>query len=478
MRAGRLNETLRPTSENERGGIMRFDGEYAGGARRLSIIAGLVVCAALAVSATPAAADSLVYIKGNMPYISATDGSDAHVVTNDQPFEDKWQLISATASGTVWVAATDGEIGVYAPGQPAQANPPHIAGANNLLDFVVSPDGSSMAYMLLEHSPLDPTELRQNTYFQNFSDGFEGSELSAYWPLYSDPTAFWLGGQAQQLFVQPHTHTQGTIPLPPNVDDVLEIANDANGQITAYRSGGGVLNFASGACPAGETCETTNSALDFVQYDAQNNVTGACYGQSQFPFQKLAINSSGTLVAYEEQDGIHETRIGNLSNCSGFQDLGLVVPGGTSPGFTSSDNRAFPYVSTGTGTGTGTGSAGGSGGGQGSHGGSGTGATDKITGAKAAKSKVKVGKPIVLDVRLSAGAGIVVRVLRHVPASGHGTHHKKAHYVLVGTVKAHGVRGTNAIKLTKIAGHRLKSGSYEAQVSAGGKTHAVRFSLI
>lgn len=104
--------------------------------------------------------------------------------------------------------------------------------------------------------------------------------------------------------------------------------------------------------------------------------------------------------------------------------------------------------------------------------------TDAITAAKPARTRVKVGRAVVLDVDLDASSVISVRVLRYVPASGHGKRRRKAHYALVGAITEAGVRGTNAIKLTRVAGHTLKRGSYEAEISAGGKTRTVRFALI
>ena len=48
-----------------------------------AVVAATVITRALGSAATPALADSLVYVKGDIPYISATDGTDAHVATND-----------------------------------------------------------------------------------------------------------------------------------------------------------------------------------------------------------------------------------------------------------------------------------------------------------------------------------------------------------------------------------------------------------
>ncbi len=445
---------------------------------RMRRLAGVLAsaCVIALTSAAPTLADSLVYVDGDVPYISATDGTDAHVVTSAQPADGStWQWVSATGSGTVYVASTQGTVGVYPPDQPAQANPPDVPAFNNLEDFVVAPDGSSMAYMLLQGSPLDPSEERYNSYFQNLSTGSSGTELSEYWPTYADATDLWLEGDQGQLDVNPGTGTQQSSTPPLGVNDPLEIAKDADGRIAVYRGGGSVYDFTLNSCPAGFTCQTSNSRLYFVQYDTQNNVTGGCVTTGAFPFQKVALNSSGTLVAFEEQDGIHESQIGDLSNCpTGLHDLGLVVPGGTSPAFTASDNRSFPYVAnSSSGSQAGQGTQGAQGGNQGS-----TGSIDEIAAAKAAHSKVKVGRAVVLDVDLSASSAIQVRVLRFIPASGHGARRRKPRYASIGVITKAGVSGTNVIKLIKVAGHRLPRGSYEAEISAGGRAHTVTFTVV
>ena len=114
--------------------------------RLRAVVAATVITCALGSAATPALADSLAYVKGDIPYISATDGTDAHVVTNGQPACGTWEWASATSSGTVYVASTEGTVGVYSPGQPARTNPPAQPARTN------SPDVHAYSFEMIAAS--------------------------------------------------------------------------------------------------------------------------------------------------------------------------------------------------------------------------------------------------------------------------------------------------------------------------------------
>lgn len=92
-------------------------------------------------------------------------------------------------------------------------------------------------------------------------------------------------------------------------------------------------------------------------------------------------------------------------------------------------------------------------------------------------SKVKHGKAVVLSVTLSASAQITIKIFRLVPASGHGRHRHKAHYVSAGTLTLAGKAGANSVSLTKLHGRLLRIGRYKALVSLGGKTSTVAFTI-
>ena len=78
---------------------------------------------------------------------------------------------------------------------------------------------------------------------------------------------------------------------------------------------------------------------------------------------------------------------------------------------------------------------------------------------------------------LRAAGKVTVTIVRHVPASGHGKHRRKAHDVTVGTKTFTGKVGINKLKLTTINGHKLAVGRYTAKVTSGGKSHSINFTV-
>ena len=102
---------------------------------------------------------------------------------------------------------------------------------------------------------------------------------------------------------------------------------------------------------------------------------------------------------------------------------------------------------------------------------------DEVSALKLASSKVRFGKRLTFEVTLKAPSKITIEILRHVPASGRGKHRKKAHYVVVGTLTFNGKAGLNKLLVSKLRGHKLAVGKYEAQVSAGGAKHVITFTI-
>jgi hypothetical protein len=103
--------------------------------------------------------------------------------------------------------------------------------------------------------------------------------------------------------------------------------------------------------------------------------------------------------------------------------------------------------------------------------------TDRITHLTVPSHSVDAGRSLPFDVTLAAAGKVTVDVIRHVPASGHGKHRRKAHDVDEGTATFAGVVGVNKLKLLKVRGHTLPAGSYAAKVTAGGRTHTFTFTL-
>jgi hypothetical protein len=90
---------------------------------------------------------------------------------------------------------------------------------------------------------------------------------------------------------------------------------------------------------------------------------------------------------------------------------------------------------------------------------------------------VRPGKALTFEVTLKAPATIKIQILRFVPASGHGKHRRKAHYAVVLTLSFKGDRGLNKEKVSKAHGRNLPLGHYVARVSAGAKTHVIKFTV-
>ncbi|MGH2873110.1 MAG: hypothetical protein ACRDL5_11700, partial [Solirubrobacteraceae bacterium] len=102
---------------------------------------------------------------------------------------------------------------------------------------------------------------------------------------------------------------------------------------------------------------------------------------------------------------------------------------------------------------------------------------DRLTRLALAARIIHRGQPLILKITLSAKARITVAILRSVPASGHGKDRRRAHYRLLGRLAVSGRAGRNKLRLVRVHGRVLTAGTYEAQVSAGGPTHTLRFKV-
>ena len=103
---------------------------------------------------------------------------------------------------------------------------------------------------------------------------------------------------------------------------------------------------------------------------------------------------------------------------------------------------------------------------------------NQLTGVALASSSVVSGKSLKFKVTLKTASKIKVEILHFVPASGHGTHRHKAHYVPVETLRFTGTAGLNKLAVaTKHDGHKLAPGTYEAKISAGTSSRVVGFTI-
>ena len=95
--------------------------------------------------------------------------------------------------------------------------------------------------------------------------------------------------------------------------------------------------------------------------------------------------------------------------------------------------------------------------------------TDRISKLTVASSTVKAGSSVAFQVTLAAAGTVKVTIVRHVPASGHGKHRRKAHDVTLGSKTFTGRVGRNTLKLLTLSGHKLAAGRYTAKLTGGGR---------
>lgn len=242
--------------------------------------------------------------------------------------------------------------------------------------------------------------------------------------------------------------------------------------------------------PSGQTWQSSGSAFRsyWALADPDNNdgsqfdhgVTGLTFVGNN----ELVFSANYNLYSIPASCWATNTT-GSTANCSLSQATQLTHDGTSSapdmsPSWTSSTTpiAAFALPTTGGGGGSGGGSGGSGGGSGGGTPTTGTGhasSSDQISGLRLAAGAVRSGKPVTFEVTLKTPAGIRIQILRLVPASGHGKHRRRAHYVLVGTVSYSGKSGSNRVLVSRLHGHKLQAGAYRAQVSAGGATHVVSF---
>jgi hypothetical protein len=102
-------------------------------------------------------------------------------------------------------------------------------------------------------------------------------------------------------------------------------------------------------------------------------------------------------------------------------------------------------------------------------------AGDQIAVLRLARGTVAFGRPIVFEVTLRAAVQVTIELLRRMPASHRGITGMR--YRPVGTLRFGGAVGANRFSVVSVAGRKLVPGGYKADVSAGGRTHAVAFTV-
>ncbi len=169
------------------------------------------------------------------------------------------------------------------------------------------------------------------------------------------------------------------------------------------------------------------------------------------------------------------------SNCQFPQDATQLTHDGTSsapdmsPSWTSSTTPIAALTAASTGGGGGGSTGGGSSNTTATN--NNAGSPDRISGVRLGARTARAGKSLVFEVTLNGASRITIQILRLVPASGHGKHRRRAHYVTAGTASFSGKSGTNRLVISKLGGHKLQAGAYQAKITAGGGAHIMKFSV-
>jgi hypothetical protein len=291
----------------------------------------LVALGAFAGAVAPARAGTLTSIKDGHVWVSAPDGSDAHLVTATGT---GWRSPTLADDGTVYVygdSAYDKRVHVFPPGRP-EAAPISIRTVGGLLSLDVAPDRSGLAWMYIDSSPLDH-RLLENSSVKRLADGHTWTLLADWWPTWRDARHVEFAGVNGSGFYDPATDavTPWFGSLPFSWDDGEETVTTRLGDKTAIRYQGDIL-------------ASTESALALADTSVGAPGTGpGCHSSTEFTFQKLTWSPDGSSLAWEQADGIHEMQVGGLgSGCANVHDPVLAIAGASSPDWGPSDDRRFP----------------------------------------------------------------------------------------------------------------------------------------
>ncbi len=102
---------------------------------------------------------------------------------------------------------------------------------------------------------------------------------------------------------------------------------------------------------------------------------------------------------------------------------------------------------------------------------------DPLTAVAVSPPTARSGRPPQLRFSLTAGAGVRVTVIRHVPAAGGGPR-AGAHDVVARRLSVSGQAGVNRVSLARPGGRPLTPGRYRAIVSAGFRARTASFTVI
>jgi hypothetical protein len=330
--------------------------------RRTRLIVSAAAAIALAVAAAPASADTLVYVENGTVYVAQQDGTQARAVTTGS---NGWAWPSETDSGVIAVAGglprIDGSFDpsggdqIYEFDQQGRqvAGPVATQGSYSTVGdpeyvshFRVAPDNSNVAWTDTSGYASPFTSWRN----PNGSGTFSTADDSYGAPLpYSSPE-WW--GPGHLLITHDGTQFSGNAEYAlynladgssPGWADDEAIGSSPSYQVTLSRSGlkwavmtddgpdhgGTIQNVAITLESASSTPPTTDVSDTHCTITLPASQFATNHGSS---LASMSFSSDGSILAWAEDDGIHEANVSNPGDCASVTGSDhLVVPGGQMP---------------------------------------------------------------------------------------------------------------------------------------------------
>lgn len=296
--------------------------------RKLLTAAAAVAALGLA-GAAPAAADSLVYVKGHDVWLANTDGSGQYQVTTDGTADNPWTSPSQADDGTIVAARAkptggplyrlrqNGELINQIPVAAVQAGPHEPA---------VSPDGALVAYSHTFSKYVNGwlevgTDVRYaRADGSGGADGFPGVSTGATTPSWIDSSTTLVGrgsvgfvqhpGSAATHWWSDYDH-YGIFGSGADLSD----GEAAGGRLVMVRSVGQAADRLA-------IYSTPNGTAATPAYDC--TVSEPSAGGNGPKFADPTLSSDGRRLFTQQGDGIYAATMPSSGGCDGWTDVKLI----------------------------------------------------------------------------------------------------------------------------------------------------------
>lgn len=383
------------------------------------VVAVLAVTAtpvALAVTAAPAAADSLVFVSGGQVQVANADGSQARAVSPS----GNWMWPSESDNGTIAALNSSGyTVSEFDQQGNSLLSSPIVTPAstfNAYADYYVdhvriSPDASRIAYNVMNCCG----ESGESTFMQPTTAG--NSSWSDFFDDYINPV--WVDAETAN---DPHVNSKDGLGLGshgynwsaemaggccqygiwnadnasdnggfandsaiPSSDWEFEVAYSRNLQHLALFLDDSP-SYASGTAQHVEiVLETVDWANKVQTDDCTIPLQASSFGMAPQLEDSISYSSDGSTLAWAQNDGIYEADVSDPSNCAAVKSsVHLAVPGGSYPYFGAAALSPLQQKQSGSGSNTGSSSTTNSTGGRSTTTSTKSSTTQKTTGAGAA----------------------------------------------------------------------------------------------